>query len=38
MLKAGEILPDIDVEAEVEAVEASKLSMLDLDAAGGSLR
>ena len=37
MLKAGEILPDIDVEAEVEAVEASKLSMLDLDAAGGAL-
>lgn len=37
MLKEGSVLPDIDVEAEVEAVETSKLSMLDLGAAGGSL-
>ena len=31
VLKAGEVLPEIDVEAEVEAVEAAKLSMLDLN-------
>ena len=37
VLKAGEVLPEIDVEAEVEAVEANKLSMLDLDASGGTL-
>lgn len=37
VLKAGEVLPEIDVEAEVEAVEASKLSMLDLNASASSL-
>ena len=37
MLKSGSVLPDIDVEAEVEAVEASKLSLLDLNASGGTL-
>ena len=30
VLKAGEVLPEIDVEAEVEAVEANKLSMLSI--------
>ena len=37
ILKAGEILPEIDVEAEVEAVEAAKLGLLDLNASGGTL-
>ena len=37
MLKRGECLPDSDVDAEVEAVEAQKLTMLDINAAGGTL-
>jgi len=35
LLKRGEILPDVDVEAEVEAVEAQKLAAFDMQAAGG---
>ena len=35
VLERGEVLNDIDIEAEIEAIEANKLSMLDLDAAGG---
>ena len=37
VLKAGEVLPDLDVEAEVEAVEAAKLNLLDLNSSGGVL-
>ena len=37
ILSRGEILPDLDIEAEIEMIEQNKLSMLDLDAAGGSL-
>ena len=35
ILSRGEILPEIDVEAEIEMIESSKLAGLDLDAAGG---
>ena len=37
ILSRGEILPEIDVEAEIEMIESSKLNALDLDAAGGTL-
>ena len=37
ILQRGEILPELDVEAEIEMLEQSKLDGLDLDAAGGSL-
>ena len=37
MLKAGEVLPNIDVEREVELVSQEKLANADLFAAGGSL-
>ena len=35
ILSRGEILPEIDVEAEIEMIESSKLAGLDLQAAGG---
>ena len=35
MLQRGEILPDIDIDAEIELIESSKLMGLDLGAAGG---
>ena len=35
ILSRGEILPEIDVEAEIEMLESSKLAGLDLEAAGG---
>ena len=35
ILSRGEILPDIDIESEIEMIEADKLAGLDLDAAGG---
>jgi hypothetical protein len=35
MLQRGEILPDIDIDAEIELIESSKLADLDLGAAGG---
>ena len=35
MLQRGEILPDIDIEQEIELIESSKLMGLDLGAAGG---
>ena len=35
MLQRGEILPDIDIDAEIELIESSKLDDLDLSAAGG---
>ena len=35
MLQRGEILPDIDIEAEIELIESTKLADLDLGAAGG---
>ena len=35
ILSRGEVLPDIDIEAEIEMIESSKLAALDLDAAGG---
>jgi hypothetical protein len=35
ILSRGEILPDIDVEAEIEMIESNKLAGLDLQAAGG---
>ena len=34
MLKKGEILPDVDIEAEVEAVSQEKLQNMDIDLAG----
>ena len=37
ILSRGEILPEIDVEAEIELIESNKLAGLDLQAAGGSL-
>ena len=37
ILSRGEILPEIDVEAEIELIESDKLAGLDLTAAGGSL-
>ena len=37
ILSRGEILPDIDIEAEIEMIESSKLAGLDLQAAGGNL-
>ena len=37
MLMRGEILPDIDIDAEIELIESTKLDSLDLNAAGGSL-
>ena len=37
VLQRGEILPELDVEAEIEMLEQSKLDGLDPDAAGGSL-
>ena len=36
ILSRGEILPEIDVEAEIEMIESDKLAGLDLQAAGGS--
>ena len=35
ILSRGEILPEIDVEAEIELIESNKLAGLDLQAAGG---
>jgi hypothetical protein len=35
ILSRGEILPEIDVEAEIEMIESNKLAGLDLNAAGG---
>ena len=35
MLQRGEILPDIDIEAEIELIESTKLADLDIGAAGG---
>jgi hypothetical protein len=35
ILSRGECLPDLDIEAEIEMIESSKLAGLDLDAAGG---
>ena len=35
ILSRGEILPEINVEAEIEMIESSKLAGLDLQAAGG---
>ena len=35
MLQRGEVLPDIDIEAEIELIESTKLSDLDVSAAGG---
>jgi hypothetical protein len=35
MLQRGEVLPDIDIEAEIELIESSKLTDLDIGAAGG---
>ena len=35
MLQSGEILPDLDVEAEIEMIEQTKLAELDMAAAGG---
>ena len=35
MLQRGEILPDIDIEAEIELIESTKLDGLDLQASGG---
>ena len=35
ILSRGEILPEIDVEAEIEMIESNKLAGLDLQAAGG---
>nr|BAR39708.1 Phage portal protein [uncultured Mediterranean phage uvMED] len=37
MLKKGEVLPDVDVEREVELVNQEKLANADLFAAGGVL-
>ena len=37
ILSRGEILPDIDIETEIEMIESNKLAGLDLQAAGGSL-
>jgi len=37
VLNRGEVLPDIDVEAEIELVEQDKLAGLDLTAAGGNV-
>jgi hypothetical protein len=35
MLQRGETLPDIDIDAEIELIESSKLTELDIGAAGG---
>ena len=35
MLQRGEVLPDVDIEAEIEKIESNKLNDLDLTAAGG---
>ena len=35
ILSRGEILPDINIEEEIELIESTKLAALDLDAAGG---
>ena len=35
MLQRGEVLPDIDIEAEIELIESAKLADLDLGAAAG---
>ena len=35
MLQRGEVLPDIDIAAEIELIESSKLEGLDVSAAGG---
>ena len=35
MLQRGEVLPDIDIEAEIEKIDQSKLMDLDIGAAGG---
>ena len=35
MLQRGEVLPDIDIEAEIEKIDQSKLMDLDISAAGG---
>ena len=34
MLKKGEILPDVDIESEVEAVSQEKLQSMDIALAG----
>ena len=35
MLVRGEVLPDLDIDAEIEAIETSKLVDLDMGAVGG---
>ena len=35
MLQRGEVLPDVDIEAEIELIESTKLADLDVTAAGG---
>ena len=35
ILQRGETLPDIDIEGEIELLEAGKLRELDIQAAGG---
>ena len=35
MLQRGETLPDIDIDAEIELIESTKLADLDVSAAGG---
>ena len=37
VLNRGEVLPDIDVEQEIELIEQDKLAGLDLSAAGGNV-
>lgn len=37
VLERGEVLNDIDIEAEIELIESSKLAGLDLQAAGGNI-
>ena len=37
VLNRGEVLPDIDVEAEIELIEQDKLAGMDMAAAGGIL-
>ena len=35
MLQRGEILPDLDIDAEIELIESTKLSDLDASSVGG---
>jgi hypothetical protein len=37
MLKKGEILPDVDIEEEVEAVSQEKLQSMDIALAGSDV-